>query len=220
MNRKVLTVFLMFAMVISLMACSGQEEKAEEPETTEGESKNTKESDDLKTIKIAITADIVPMTDRVADTLAELGYKMDITVYEDYVMPNQALMEDSFDCNFMQHEPYMDDFNASHNGDLIMISPKIVYTPFLLCSKDIKSIDDIPDKATVAIPDSPSIREHALSSLTGSGLITLADKPKDNSYFGIVDIVENPLNLQFVEVDLWASQAMMEETDLVCTSSD
>ncbi|ACL70973.1 MetQ/NlpA family ABC transporter substrate-binding protein [Halothermothrix orenii] len=130
--------------------------------------------------------------------LEKEGIKLEIVEFTDYVTPNLALAEGSIDANYFQHVPYLNQFKKDHNLD-ITYTLKIHVEPFGLYSEKIDSIDDLPAGARIALPNDPSNEGRALLLLESKGFIKLdaEDKLKATPF----DIVENPYNLKFVELE-------------------
>lgn len=179
------------------------------------EAKSTK----LKTISIAVSSDIIPSIKRVKSPLKKLGYKLDVHEFDDWVMPNTALAEGDVDCNFFEHEPYMDAYNKSKGANLVMIKPKIYSTPYGFFSHTINSLDEIKDGSKVALSDESSNRNRSFLLLQEAGLITLSKKPKDK-YYDEGDVKKNPHNLQFVKTDSNSLYSLIDEVDLVVEPCD
>ncbi|OHW63192.1 membrane lipoprotein TpN32 precursor [Andreesenia angusta] len=129
----------------------------------------------------------------VKDDLESEGIQLEIVDYSDYVQPNLALNDGEIDANFMQHEPYLENFVAERGVDLVSVA-KIHIEPMGLYSESIKSIDELADGAKIAIPNDPTNGARALLLLEEKGLIVL----DENAGFNATekDIVENPKNLQ------------------------
>ena len=66
--------------------------------------------------------------EQVKAPLAEKGYTLEIKVYDDYVLPNQALADGTLDANYFQHTPYLDSYNKENNTDLVSAA-SIHYEP-------------------------------------------------------------------------------------------
>ncbi|PWJ51945.1 MetQ/NlpA family ABC transporter substrate-binding protein [Faecalicatena contorta] len=203
---------LIGAACVALTACGGKKE------SDENDTAKSKDSDS-KTISIAISSDIVPSIERVEEPLKKLGYELDVHEFDDWVMPNTALAEGSVDCNFFEHEPYMEAYNQSKGTDLVMITPKIYSTPYGFFSDKYESLDEIGDGAKVAMSNEPSNRSRSLMLLQEAGLLVLTDEPKDE-YYDEVDIEENPHNLSFVKADSNSLYSMISEVDLVIEPCD
>lgn len=151
---------------------------------------------------IKVASHLPPMTDVVttAATVAkEEGYTIELVQVSDNVQYNRLLADGEVDANFAQHKPYMEAFNAENDADLVLLEPiydaKVGYY-----SKAYESADEIPEGAKIAIPNDASNEGRALAILHEHGLLTL---PEDAGFEGRVgDIVDNPLALEFVQVDL------------------
>lgn len=138
------------------------------------------------------------IVEALADEFEAAGIKMDIVVMDDYVQPNLALEDGDLDMNFMQHQPYLDNFNAEHGTHLVSIG-KVHVESMALYSDKYTSIDELPDGAEIIIPSDVTNGARALIILEDAGLIKL-DKPGDLEAT-VNDIVDNPKNLVITELD-------------------
>ncbi|MEC9490230.1 MAG: MetQ/NlpA family ABC transporter substrate-binding protein [Halanaerobiales bacterium] len=134
----------------------------------------------------------------IKDDLAEKGIKLEIVEFTDYVTPNIALSDGSIDANFFQHVPYLKRFNADRGLNLVS-AIKVHVEPIGLYSNKYTSLEEIPEGASIAIPNDPSNEGRALILLHNNDVITL-DDPTNLSATPI-DIVENPKNLNFEELE-------------------
>ena len=166
-------------------------------------------------VVIQVAAVTSPMTDVVeaAGEAIEDGYEIELVEIGDYVTANNVLNDGDVYANFSQHEPYMEEFNAANDGTLVAVQP--VYN-FVIAfySKTLDDIADLPDGATVAVPDDQSNLGRALKMLDGADVITL-DPEVDPYAATIDDIAENPKNVEFLEVPISSLNAAYEEADLV-----
>ena len=78
-----------------------------------------------------------------------------------------------------------------------------------LYSKKIKSLDELKDGATIAVPNDPSNEARALKLLAGKGII----KIKDGELVTSKDITENKKNLKFSELEAAAIPRAMDDVD-------
>lgn len=150
---------------------------------------------DSKVIKVGATP--VPhaeILNAIKDDLAAKGYTLEIKEFTDYVTPNEALNNGEIDANFFQHVPYMESF-VKDKGFKLVSAAKIHVEPLGLYSKKFKSIEELPEGASIAIPNDPSNGGRALILLQSKGLIKL----KDNAGLAATeaDIAENPKNFKF-----------------------
>lgn len=157
-------------------------------------------SSDDRVIKVA--SHMTPMTDVVelaAEVAAADGWTVELVQVSDNVQYNRLLADGEVDANFAQHEPFMQTFNEENDADLVKV--QAIYDAKVgFYSKAYDTVDQIPDGAKVAIPNDVSNEGRALAILDEQGLITL---PDDAGFEGRVnDIVDNPLSLEFVQIDL------------------
>lgn len=133
-----------------------------------------------------------------AKQVAEKKYGLTIKIVEfnDYNLPNEALQDGSLDVNVYQHLPYLKAAILSHGYNLQAIGRTFVY-PMGIYSKKFKSLQEIPEKGVIAVPNDPSNEMRAFLLLEESHLITL----KNTSNKGIPEIESNPKKLQFKEMD-------------------
>lgn len=166
-----------------------------------------------QTLKVA--AVMSPMTDVVeaAGEAIEDGYEIELVEVGDYITANTILNSGDVYANFSQHIPYMETFNEANDGTLTGVQP--VYN-FVIAfySKTLDDIADLPEGATVAIPDDPSNTGRALKLLAENDVIVL--DPEVDPYASTVkDIVENPKDVEFLQVPIASLNAAYEEADLV-----
>lgn len=136
----------------------------------------------------------------VVDDMAALGYDLQVYEYTDYVQPNVAVADGSLDANFFQHLPYLESYNEDNGTDLVPAGA-VHYEPYGIYpgkDKDV-TIDTLPDGAVVSVPNDPSNEARALLLLEQEGLITLAEGVGLKAT--ILDIVDNPKNLKFQEIE-------------------
>lgn len=147
----------------------------------------------------------------VKDRLAKEGIDLKIVDFTDYVTPNLALADGEIDANFFQHKPYLDKFCEEKKVNLVSAGGVHV-EPIGVFSNKIKSVEDIPDKATVAIPNDPSNGGRALILLHNAGLVTLNDPT--NLYATEFDVVKNPKRLNFRTLEAAQLPRVLKDVDL------
>lgn len=133
------------------------------------------------------------------EELAEdAGLELDITEFTDYVQPNVALDDGSLDANFFQTVPYLEEQEANAGYDFTALAP-VHIEPLGLYSATLTDVADLPDGATVAIPNDPTNAARALRLLEANDLLALADT--GDAAPTALDIDGNPKNLQIQEVE-------------------
>ena len=131
-----------------------------------------------------------------APVLEKEGYTLEIVEFNDYVQPNLALASGHLDANFFQHIPYLENMNAEKKLDLASAAA-VHIEPLGLYSKKITALDELKKGDRIAVPNDPTNEARALRLLEASGLITV----KPGELVTIYDIVENPRELDFVELE-------------------
>lgn len=132
------------------------------------------------------------------ELLASKGYDLQVVEYTDYVLPDNALASGDLDANYFQHKPYLDSFNEQHGTNLVSAGA-IHYEPFGIYAGKTASLADLPDKATVLVPNDVSNEARALLLLESQGLIKL--KEGAGLKATVNDIADNPKKLDIVELE-------------------
>ena len=145
----------------------------------------------------------------VKDILAEQGITLEIMNYNDYVQPNNAVEDGSLDANYFQHITYMNDFNAEYGTHLVSAA-NVHYEPMGLYAGKTTSVDALADGAQVGVPNDATNEARALLLLQDQGLITLKEDAGITAT--VNDIVDNPKNLEIVEME--AAQLPLRLPDL------
>ena len=130
--------------------------------------------------------------------LAEQGYELKVTEFQDYVQPNNVVESGEFDANYFQHVPYLDSFNAEQGTHLVNAGG-IHYEPFGIYPGQKKSLDDIAEGDTIAVPNDTTNEARALLLLQDNGILTL--KEGAGLTATVNDITENPLNIKIQELE-------------------
>ncbi|NGZ75152.1 MetQ/NlpA family ABC transporter substrate-binding protein [Saccharibacillus alkalitolerans] len=174
------------------------------------ESKDNKEMTTLKVASLPAPMDAILLL--VKPLLVEDGINLEIVEMSDNIQPNDALANKEVDANFFQHVPYAEAYNDAHDSKIVPVQPvyNALYAGY---SNKYKSIDELPDGASVAIPNDPPNIAHSLLLLEQNDLIELKEGAGIKAT--LQDITSNPKNLQFKEVDLLTLNRMMDDVDMV-----
>lgn len=165
-----------------------------------------------KTIKIG--ASVTPhaeILEVAKDILKEKGYTLEIVEYNDYVIPNTATESGELLANYFQHQPYLTDFNNEKGTHLVSVAA-IHYEPFGIYPGKTKSLDELPDGATIAVPNDGTNEARALLLLQAQGLIKLKDNVGLTAT--ILDIASNPKNIQIKEIEAAQLTRALADVDL------
>lgn len=126
------------------------------------------------------------------------GIFLEIVEFTDYLRPNLALKDKELDANFFQHVPYLESFNQDAGTDLVSLVGVHV-EPLGVFSAKHASIADLPNKATIAIPNDATNGGRALLLLQEAGLVKL--DPKADIAPTLLDIIENKQQIKFIELE-------------------
>ena len=155
--------------------------------------------DDDKTITVAASATPhAEILEEAKPLLEKEGYDLEVTVFDDYVRPNEVVESGEFDANYFQHIPYLEQFNEE-KGTHLVNAGGIHYEPFGIYPGTKDSLDDLADGDSIAVPNDTTNEARALLLLQDNGLITLKDGAGLNAT--VKDIEENPHNVEIVELE-------------------
>lgn len=164
-------------------------------------------------VKVAATS--VPhaeILEAAAPLLEAGGWTLEVTVFNDYVQPNEVVEAGEFDCNFFQHTPYLDSYNEEKGTHLLNVG-EIHYEPLGIFGGTESDLSAVSDGAVIAIPNDTTNEARALLLLQDNGLITLADGTGMTAT--INDIAENPHNIEFVELEAAQVARRIDEVSYV-----
>ena len=185
------------------------QENADEAGQTE---ESQAETGELETIVVgASPAPHAEILKAAQEAMKAKGYNLEVREYTDYVQPNNALDTGDLDANYFQHKPYLDSFNAQ-NGTKLVSAGAIHYEPFGIYGGKVSSLDDLKDKAAVLVPNDVSNEARALLLLEAQGLIKLKEGVGLEATRN--DIVENPKNLDIVEMEAAQLPRSLPDADI------
>jgi len=149
--------------------------------------------------------------------LAKEGVDLEIKVFQDFIQPNQQLAEKRIDANYYQYRPFLDEYNKTRHTDLVPVVG-VHIEPFGAYSRRYKSLAALPDGADVIIPNDPSNNSRALILLHKAGVIRIKDP--GNPLSTLHDIVENPKQLKFRELDSAMLARVLDQVDLALINTN
>ena len=141
------------------------------------------------------------------------GYEIEMVEVADYVQPNTMLAAGEIDANFVQHVPFMEQYNEANDASLVGVQP-VYLTAVAFYSKTLDSIDELPDGGHVTLPADAANLGRALQMLAEADILTL-DPDVEKFQATMDDIEDNPRDLEFVQVELLQANAAYEESDAV-----
>ena len=180
--KKLLAVVLTGAFVVSALAGCGKSTSADD-----------------KVIKVAASATPhAEILEQAKPLLEAKGYDLQVTVFDDYVQPNEVVESGDFDANYFQHIPYLESFNEE-KGTPLVNAGGIHYEPFGIYPGTKASLDELADGDSIAVPNDTTNEARALLLLQDNGIITLKEGAGLTATKN--DIVENPYNVDIVELE-------------------
>ena len=169
----------------------------------------------LKTVKIASVGSDADIWRHIAESeqAKKAGLKIEVQEINGGVPLNESVADGTVDANAFQSIGYLKGFNEANSNKLIPVGTTYI-EPMGLYSKKVKSLNDLPNGAKVALPDNPYNTTRALRLLESAGLIKLPSDFKDGTGTPS-DIVENKKNLEFLLIDDTTSVRVLDDTDLI-----
>lgn len=126
------------------------------------------------------------------------GLTVEVVEFSDWTTPNVALESGDIDVNYFQHRPFLAKAIEQRGYDFTDVGVGALANIGLYSLRH-KSFADIPVNGKVAIANDPVNQGRGLLLLQKAGLVKLKDGV---GYLGSLDdIVENPKNLSFTEVE-------------------
>ncbi len=174
-------------------------------------------ADDSRLVVAATAVPHAEILQVVKPLLEKEGVSLDVRVFNDYVQPNDQLVQKQVDVNYFQTEPYLDAYNRDRKTDLVTVTG-VHIEPFGAYSRRVKSLDELPQGADVVIPNDPSNNSRALILLHTAGVIELKDPT--NALSTQRDITANPKGLKFRELDSAMLPRVLDQVDLALINTN
>ena len=233
MKKKFIASILTAALALSVLTACGssndaaaettteeaatEQEAATEEETTAEET--TEEADETAeveqkgTLKVAASATPhAEILEQAAPILAEQGWTLEVTVFDDYVQPNLVVESGDFDANYFQHIPYLESFNEEQGTHLVNAGG-IHYEPFGIYPGTKSDLSELAEGDVIAIPNDTTNEARALLLLQDNGILTLKDGVGLEAT--VRDIVDNPKNIEFTELEAAQVARVVDEVAFV-----
>ena len=211
MNKKLLALALGLTLCLSLSACGGDSADTSTEDTA---------GDAAETVTLTVAASPTPhavILEQCVPILAEQGIELVINEYSDYVVPNTAVEDGDEDANYFQHIPYLDEFNETRGTHLVNVAG-VHIEPMAIYAGKTASLEELPDGAVIGVPNDATNEGRALLLLEAQGLITLDDS--SNLTATPINIVDNPKNLQFEEIEAKTLPSSLPDLDLAVINSN
>lgn len=208
MKKRLLTVFLAGVLTAAALTGCGGSDKSGDSDSGSGSGDSGS-----KTVKVAASATPhAEILEEAKGLLKEEGYELEVTVFNDYVQPNEVVESGDFDANYFQHIPYLDSFNEE-KGTHLVNAGGIHYEPFGIYPGTKKSLDELAEGDTIAVPNDTTNEARALLLLQDNGVITLKEGAGLNAT--VNDIEENLKNVKIEELEAAQVSRVVDEVAFV-----
>ena len=144
------------------------------------------------------------------------GITLQTKNFTDYNQPNKALKSGDVDLNAFQHYAFLKAWNKANHGG-VEKNKKTYIAPIRLYSKKYHKLSDLPDGATIAVPNDATNESRALFVLKNAGLITLR---KGKTLVTVADVVKNPQNIKIKEVNAEQTSRVLNSVDAAVVNND
>lgn len=210
MKKRVLAVLLAGVLAAAALTGCGGSDKDSDSGSSGSDSGSSSEG---KVVKVAASATPhAEILEEAKGLLEKEGYQLDVTVFNDYVQPNEVVESGDFDANYFQHIPYLESFNEE-KGTHLVNAGGIHYEPFGIYPGTRKSLDELEEGDTIAVPNDTTNEARALLLLEANGVIKLKDGAGLNAT--VNDIAENTKNVKIQELEAAQVSRVVEEVAFV-----
>lgn len=125
--------------------------------------------------KISVGATLVPhaeiLKNVISDVLAAHGWELEVVEFNDYVQPNTALEEGELDANYFQTLGYLNGQNEERSMHLVA-SVGVHIEPMGVYSDKYTSLEELPDGASIGVPNDTDNYSRAIDFLNALGLLS------------------------------------------------
>ena len=171
-----------------------------------------------ETVRIAVTAGPHAQIAEVAKKVAARdGLVLKIVEFQDYVQPNAALDAGDVEANSYQHLPFLESQIKARGYRISAVGYTVTF-PMGFYSKRVKSLAELPKGAKVGIQNDPSNSGRALQLLQKYGAIKL--KPSAGISATVADVIENPKNLQIIQVEAAQLPRSLDDLDAAAINTN
>jgi len=155
--------------------------------------------------------------EKVRDIAARDGLVIRVVEFTDYIQPNAALAAGDLEANSYQHQPFLDAAVRDRRLPLVAVGKTLIF-PMGVYSRRVKSVQEVPAGARVAIPNDPSNGGRALVLLAKAGLFSLKDGADHTAT--VADITANPRRIRVTELEAAQIPRALEDVELAAINTN
>lgn len=205
--KKLTSILLVITLILGIAGCSAGNEQAPAAEAPEASPSAPAEAEAV-TIKLGVVGENNEQWEPVIAALAKENITLELVKFADYTLPNQALADGEIDLNAFQHYAFLNNEIKDKGLELTAIGETII-APLGLYSKKIKSVSELKSGDKIAIPNDATNGGRSLKVLEAAGLIKV--NPDAGYVPTVSDITENPLKLEFYEVEAAQTSSLLPD---------
>lgn len=211
--KKLLLSSLLILVIAALAACGGGSKEG-------AEDKGEKAEGLLSDGKLTVGVTAGPheqILEKVKELAAEKDLDIDVKVFTDYPIVNEALAQGELDINVFQHVPYLDQFKKDRDLDLVDVGNAVNF-PMGIYSSKVKDVKELKEGAKIGLPNDPTNGARALILFEQSGLIKLKDGVGVSAT--VKDIEENKNDYDFIELEAAQIPRQLDELDAAAINTN
>ena len=173
-----------------------------------------------KTVTVGIMASS-KADDKIWNSVAKTAKdKYGVTVkfrrFTDYNQPNKALQNGDVDLNAFQHKLFLKSWNKAHHTDIVSDGDTFI-TSIRVYSNKYKSIKDLPDGATIAVPNDATNESRALYALKNAGLFKFK---KGTDLASASSIIDNKKDIKVKEIAADQTARTLDDVDAAVVNTN
>lgn len=205
-TKKILSLVLAFAFAATLTACetdgttesTANETSANTADAAAETTADETDSDEVTVVKVGVVGANNEQWDTINEILEADNIRVELVEFSEYKLPNEALNAGEIDMNAFQHKAYLNNEIEALGYDIAVLGDTII-APLSLYSDKITDISELKDGDKIAVPSDPTNEGRCFKILESAGVLTV--DPEAGYTPELKDITDNPLNLEFVEVE-------------------
>lgn len=172
----------------------------------------------VKTLRVGVVSGPEETLAVVAKEVAKTKH-LDIQLvdFDDYNIPNEALVGKDIDANAFQTVPFMN-AQVQARGYKLSVLGKTWAEPLGFYSHKIKDIKTLPDQAKIAIPNDPSNQGRALNLLAKYKLIGLQKNAP--ALPRLSDVADNPHHYQLIDLDAAQLSRSLDDVTMAAVNTN
>ena len=201
-KKNILALTLAALLTLGLTACGG--EKADttpapaESKPAESQAVETTPAAETTVVTVGVVGANNDQWNTVNELLEKENIQVKIVEFSEYKLPNDALNAGEIDLNAFQHKAYLNKEIADLGYDITVLGDTII-APLSLYSEKIKSVSELKEGDKIAVPQDPTNEGRCFKILEAQGVLKV--DPAAGYMPELKDITDNPLKLEFVEVE-------------------